>query len=82
VFISIPCSHTIKHVRRNGCPLTVARHSMQMPIPQIGPRGWPRTDDRKAVTPAIAIAAAATVPTGTLTARPLTRTSTLGAPDI
>jgi len=38
---------------------------MQMPIPQIGPRGSPQTDLRNAFTPASAMAAAATVPAGT-----------------
>ncbi len=42
-------------------------------MPQSGPRGWPRTDLRKRVTPASATAAAKIVPGGTETVWPLTR---------
>jgi hypothetical protein len=53
-------------------PLTVKRHSMQIPIPQRGARGSPVTENRQG-SPAIITAAATLVPSATRTALPFTR---------
>jgi hypothetical protein len=50
----------------------VTRHSMQIPIPQSGPRVSPITERRNRVTPAKTTAAATIVPSGTLTDLPFT----------
>jgi len=50
----------------------VTLHSMQMPIPQRGPRDSPETEWRNEDTPARAMPAATTVPAGTWIDLPLT----------
>jgi hypothetical protein len=51
-------------------PFTVAVHSMQMPIPQKGARGSPRTESLQGSLDMI-VAAATLVPSATQTGRPL-----------
>jgi hypothetical protein len=51
----------------------VTRHSMQMPMPQSGPRGCCNTEHRNRLTPAAATAAATIVPAGMVTGFPFTR---------
>jgi hypothetical protein len=61
VATTIPRVQFIKQVRWCGTPLTIARHSMQIPIPQRGPRGSPRAEVRQG-SPAATMAAATVVP--------------------
>src|SRR5262245_54094792 len=74
VLISIPSSHNVWQLLHWARPLIVTRHSMQMPMPQSGPRGWPRTERRNRAGPASATAAATIVPGETRIGWPFTRT--------
>jgi len=56
VSISMSGSHTIKQVRQKARPFIVARHSMQIPMPQTGPRALPRTEEANRDMPARAMA--------------------------
>jgi hypothetical protein len=67
----MPAAQITWQVRRCGTPFTVARHSMQMPMPQSGPRGSPRTEKRHGSLASIT-AAATLAPRGTRTCFPLT----------
>src|ERR1041385_8494953 len=75
VSISMPGSHNTWQLRRCGFPLTITRHSKQIPIPHSGPRGSPFTETRHAC-PAIITAAATVAPEATTTCAPLTVTVT------
>jgi hypothetical protein len=66
----MPSAQTNWQVRRCATPSTVARHSMQTPIPQSGPRASPRTENRHGSF-AIISAAATLVPGVTRTSLPL-----------
>jgi hypothetical protein len=70
----MPGLHSVMQLRLCATPSIVTRHSKQIPIPQRGPRGSPRTDRRKRVSPAASTAAATVVPDRTETGRPFTRT--------
>lgn len=71
VTISIPSRASIWQVRACSMPSTVARHSMQMPIPQRAALGSPPMDVRHGA-PLESIAAATLVPGRTRTRSPLT----------
>jgi hypothetical protein len=75
VITSMPCRTAAWQVRTCGMPFTVAQHSMQIPMPQSGPRGSPDTDVRNAI-PACKSATATFRPDGTEIGRPLTIRST------
>jgi hypothetical protein len=68
---SMPAEQAIWQVRRWGTPFTVARHSMQMPMPQSGARGSPLTEKRHGSL-AFVTAAATLVPPLTRILLPLT----------
>jgi hypothetical protein len=70
VTTSICGMQTIWHVRQWGMPFTVARHSMQIPIPHSGARASCRTENLVGSL-AIIMAAATLVPCATQTGRPL-----------
>jgi hypothetical protein len=67
----MPGAQVSLQLRLWGTPLTVARHSMQMPMPQRGARGSPCTEIRLGWR-AIMIAAATLAPSATCTGSPLT----------
>jgi hypothetical protein len=67
----MPASQRRRQLRWCGTPSTVTRHSMQMPIPQSGPRAWPETENRHG-SPAIITAAATLVPASTTICFPFT----------
>jgi hypothetical protein len=71
VTTSIPGAQISWHVRLCGTPSTVARHSMQMPMPQSGLRASPVVEKRLG-SPAIIKAAATQVPAATCTCLPFT----------
>jgi hypothetical protein len=64
-------AQTSWQVRICATPFTVARHSMQMPMPHSGARGSPCTEKRHGSL-AIMMAAATLVPAATDTAMPFT----------
>src|SRR5262249_49459378 len=70
---SMSASQGIWQVLEWGIPLTMARHSKHIPMPQSAARGSPVTDVRQGC-PAIAIATATVEPAGTAIDCPLTRT--------
>jgi hypothetical protein len=70
VTTSVSGVQTTWHVRRWSTPFTVARHSMQIPIPHNGARASCRTEILQDSL-AIIMAAATLVPSATQAARPL-----------
>jgi len=67
----MPVAQIIWQVRRCGTPFTVAQHSMQIPMPQSGPRGSPLSEKRHGSL-AMMTAAATLAPELTRTCLPLT----------
>jgi len=67
----MPAAQAKRQVRLCATPFTVARHSMQMPIPHSGARASPLTEKRQG-SPAIITAAATLVPKATRTFFPFT----------
>jgi len=67
----MPGTQTIWQVLRCATPFTVARHSMQIPIPHNGPLASPVTENRHGSWDII-IAAATLVPSATRTRLPFT----------
>jgi hypothetical protein len=73
VTTSMPAAQASMQVRLCATPFTIARHSMQMPMPHSGARASPFTENRQG-SPAIITAAATLVPTFTRTFIPFTVT--------
>jgi hypothetical protein len=71
VTTSIPEVQVNWQLRTCVTPLTVKRHSMQIPIPHSGARASPSTENRDG-SPAMITAAATLAPWGTCTGLPLT----------
>ena len=68
--LPFPASKPVGRSASGETPFTVARHSMQMPMPQKGARASPRAENRLGSL-AIMIAAATCVPSATCTGFPL-----------